>query len=103
MRDWGNVLLALIVAWLATIGLLRAQETAPNQPLAKTVPKNQTTDDLVPHISTAPANAGKRVELFVRENVESRRRGKVPVVLMIGGATVSAVPDFDLEMKTIAG
>ena len=95
----GNVLLALIVAWLATIGLLRAQETAPNQPLAKPVPKIQTTDYLVHHISTVPANAGKRVELFVREKVESRRRGNAPVVLMLGGATISAVPDFDLQYE----
>jgi hypothetical protein len=37
---------------------------------------------LVPHISTVPANSGKRVELFVREKVRSRRGGKAPVVLM---------------------
>jgi pimeloyl-ACP methyl ester carboxylesterase len=59
----------------------------------------QTTDYLVPHISTVPANSGKRVELFVREKVESRRRGKAPVVLMVAGATVSVVPAFDIQFE----
>jgi pimeloyl-ACP methyl ester carboxylesterase len=95
----GNIWVAMIVAWLTTIGLLSAQESAPDQPLAKTARKIETTDYLVPHISTVPANAGKRVELFVREKVESGRRREAPVVLMIGGATISAVPDFDLEYK----
>jgi pimeloyl-ACP methyl ester carboxylesterase len=59
----------------------------------------QTIDYLVPHISTVPANAGKHVELFVREKVQNGRRGKAPVVLMIGGATISAVPDFDVQFE----
>src|SRR5215472_18990219 len=66
---------------------------------AEDPPNIQTTDYLVPHISTVPANAGKRVELFVREKVASGRRGKAPVVLMIAGATISAVPDFDLQFE----
>ena len=59
----------------------------------------QTTDYLVPHISTVPANAGKHVELFVREKVASGRAGKAPVVLVIAVATISAVPDFDLQFE----
>jgi pimeloyl-ACP methyl ester carboxylesterase len=59
----------------------------------------QTTDYMVPHISTVPANAGKRVELFVREKVATGRRSKAPVVLMIAGATVSVVPAFDLQFE----
>jgi pimeloyl-ACP methyl ester carboxylesterase len=59
----------------------------------------QTTDYMVPHISTVPANLGKRVELFIREKVEVRRRGKAPVVLMIQGATVSVIPAFDLQFE----
>jgi pimeloyl-ACP methyl ester carboxylesterase len=63
-------------------------------------PKNiLTTDYLVPHISTVPANSGKRVELFVREKVQNGRRDRAPVILMIAGATVSAVPDFDLQFE----
>jgi pimeloyl-ACP methyl ester carboxylesterase len=63
------------------------------------VPSIQTTDYLVPHISTVPANAGKRVELFVREKVAKGRGGKAPVVLMLGGATISAIPDFDVQFE----
>jgi len=54
---------------------------------------------MVPHISTAPANSGKRVELFVREKVRRRRRGNGPVVLMIQGSTTSAIPAFDLQFE----
>jgi pimeloyl-ACP methyl ester carboxylesterase len=81
----------LSLATFAITASLRAQAADPGN--------IQTTDYLVPHISTVPANSGKKVELFVREKVESRRRGKAPVVLMIAGATVSAVPDFDLQFE----
>ena len=75
---------------------LRAQETAGQGLREKSI---QTTDYLVPHISTVPANAGKHVELFLREKVQNGRRGRAPVVLMIGGATISAVPDFDVQFE----
>ncbi|MDE3166155.1 MAG: hypothetical protein KGN36_10135, partial [Acidobacteriota bacterium] len=99
-----------VLATLACTGALRAQDAgstgADPDSAATTVQsqanggaKIQTTDYLVPHISTVPANAGKRVELFVREKVDSRRRGKGPVVLMIQGATVSAVPVYDLQFQ----
>src|SRR6516162_7343925 len=99
-------------SWLAPIALislsfpqtqqLPAQETPAVLSQALGPLNIQTTDYLVPHISTVPANAGKRVELFVREKVASGRRGRrgaAPVVLMIGGATISAVPDFDLQFE----
>src|SRR5215472_15728605 len=75
---------------------LRAQETAGQGLREKSI---QTTDYLVPHISTVLANAGKHVELFLREKVQNGRRGRAPVVLMIGGATISAVPDFDVQFE----
>lgn len=64
-----------------------------------------TIDHFVPHISTALANLGEPVELFVRERVQvdderenneghHRRR---PVVLMVHGATTPVVPVFDLR------
>ena len=89
-----NLCLGLMLAWLGSADLLCAQD-----PAAKPGPSIQTTDYLVPHISTVPANSGKRVELFVREKVAGRRRGKAPVVLMIAGATISAVPAFDLQFE----
>src|SRR6516162_5315826 len=96
-------------SWLAPIALislsfpqtqqLPAQETPAVLSQALGPLNIQTTDYLVPHISTVPANAGKHVELFVREKVQNGRRGKAPVVLMIGGATISAVPDFDVQFE----
>ena len=81
---------------------LPAQQLPAQDPAAQSqaTPENiRTIDYMVPHISTVPANAGNRVELFVREKVQSRRGGKAPVVLMIHGATISAVPDFDLPFE----
>jgi len=51
-------------------------------------------DHLVPHISTARANEGSQVSLFVRE-----RRGASlgPAVLLVHGRSAAAVPSFDLE------
>lgn len=54
------------------------QSAATAEPQARMPVSLQTTDYLVPHISTVPAYAGKRVELFVREKVASRRRGSAP-------------------------
>ncbi|PYQ46057.1 MAG: hypothetical protein DMF77_02320, partial [Acidobacteria bacterium] len=58
-----------------------------------------TTDHLVPHISTALANRGELVHLFVRERVHRGHLPHRPVVLMVEGATVPAVPDFDLNFE----
>src|SRR5262249_24831227 len=58
------------------------QDLAPAESQARQAGNIQTTDYLVPHISTVPANYGKRVELFAREKVKSGRAGKAPVVLM---------------------
>jgi pimeloyl-ACP methyl ester carboxylesterase len=87
MRQWAKQSLATF-AITASLG---AQAAGPGN--------IQTTDYLVPHISTVPANSGKKVELFVREKVESRRRGKAAVVLMVAGATVSVIPAFDLQFE----
>ena len=80
--------------------LVCAAALLPGTATAQDPPNIQTTDYLVPHISTVPANAGKPVELFVREKLAGgRHRGKAPVVLMLGGATISVVPDFDLRFE----
>ena len=55
-----------------------------------------TVDHYVPHISTVPANAGETVRLFVRERFPSNR-DTPKVVLMIHGASVPALPGFDLS------
>jgi pimeloyl-ACP methyl ester carboxylesterase len=53
-------------------------------------------DHFVPHISTARANEGSRVRLFVRQ-----RRGTPsgPAVLLVHGRSAAAVPSFDLEYR----
>lgn len=66
---------------------------------AQTTSSLRTTDYLVPHVSTVPANAGKHVELFVREKVQKSPAEKRPAVLMIHGATISTVPVFDLQFE----
>ena len=60
-----------------------------------------TRDHFVPHVSTVPANAGQTVGLYVREKVKARPGpAKGRVVLFVHGATVPAVPDFDLDYKS---
>ena len=77
----------------------------------------RTIDHYVHHVSTVDANYGKHVKLFVREKVRREyqvdrdvdgdddversggRKGRLPVVLMIGGATTPAVALFDIPFK----
>src|SRR5262245_4091001 len=84
--------LALSIVLISAIGGTLVAQDPPSV-------KIQVIDYMVPHISTVPANAGKHVELFVREKVQATRAGKAPVVLMIAGATVSVVPAFDLPYE----
>jgi pimeloyl-ACP methyl ester carboxylesterase len=51
-------------------------------------------DHFVPHISTARANEGVRVSLFLRER---RRAPSGPVVLLVHGRAAAALPSFDLQ------
>jgi pimeloyl-ACP methyl ester carboxylesterase len=53
-------------------------------------------DHVVAHISTAPANKGDRVRLFMRER---RREPSGPVVLLVHGRGAAALPSFDLEYQ----
>src|SRR5260370_10133576 len=89
----------VLTSWLWPTEPLIAQDQAADLSEARNAGNIHTTDYLVPDISTVAANSGKRVELFVREKVGSRPRGKGPVVLMIGGATVSVAPSFDLQFE----
>ncbi len=61
----------------------------------------------VPHTSTAPANKGDRVGLYLREKMSvasadrwasgASRKGRV--VLFVHGGSVSSIPDYDLDYK----
>lgn len=69
---------------------------------AQSSPRLVTTDFFVPMVSTLPVNAGQTVGIHVRRKVAegTPAGGKPrPVVLFVHGATVPAVPDFDLEHK----
>jgi len=66
-------------------------------------PRLVTTDFFVPMVSTLPVNAGQTVGIHVRRKVaEGEPAGgrPRPVVLFVHGATVPAVPDFDLDYKS---
>ncbi|MEV6007023.1 alpha/beta fold hydrolase [Streptomyces sp. NPDC051976] len=58
-----------------------------------------TTDHSVPHTSTVPANAGEKVELFVREHdgAPSGPPANRKVVLMLHGRSVPVLAGFDLQ------
>jgi pimeloyl-ACP methyl ester carboxylesterase len=90
-----------IITFLVCAAIASAQP--PNRPKVDLFGPHPlvTVDYLVPHVSTVPANAGRRVELFLRLKVQQlqvRIPGDRPkVVLMISGAGVSAVPAFDLS------
>jgi pimeloyl-ACP methyl ester carboxylesterase len=58
-----------------------------------------TIDRFVPHVSTALANQGDRVPLFVREKVRRGHHLSRGVVLMVVGANLPTVPFFDLPFR----
>ena len=66
------------------------QARTPQQSQARVI------DHFVPHISTARANQGSRISLFLRER-RGARSG--PAVLLVHGRSAAAVPSFDLEYR----
>jgi pimeloyl-ACP methyl ester carboxylesterase len=87
----GTLYLGLMFAWLGPPQSIHAQDPSPVS--------LQTTDYMVPHISTVPATAGDHVELFVRETVRLGRHRDRPAVLMVHGTTQSTVTGFDLRFE----
>jgi pimeloyl-ACP methyl ester carboxylesterase len=113
----GVVILAFAMSFLGSVlssPVLHAQDWTDVDIL--------TIDHFVSHISTVPANAGERVDLFVRERVQREDADEVnnsekvqredvdegnnggnhekrPVVLMITGATQPAMVPFDLRFE----
>ena len=68
--------------------------------------KIRTIDHGVPHVSTAPVNAGEEVLLFLRERVklkllknETEVRGARGAVLFVHGGSVPVVPGMDFGFK----
>ena len=66
-----------------------------------------TLERFVPHTSTVPATAGRRVGLYLREKAgaeaiarfESGAPPEGRVVLFVHGGSVPSVPDYDLDYK----
>ena len=83
--------MAFVLLWwtVAAGGLLAPYAAAADQ--------LRTIDHVVPQLSTAPVNRGASVGIFVRERFQGRSPHHRPAVLMVHGATVSAVPVFDLQ------
>jgi hypothetical protein len=65
-REIDKLWLGLMLAWVGVQAPMAAHAQGGDSE------ELQTVDYLVPHISTVPANAGKRVELFV-SRVPGRR------------------------------
>ena len=83
----------LIVALLCGASLTAvAADAAKRDPFV-------TTDHFVPHRSSVAANAGQLVGIHVRQRVARAHQKSRRVVLFVHGATVPAVPDFDLDHK----
>lgn len=95
-----NILFAPVTLIFASfLSVAAADAEGLKAPPSVSSPLIRTTDYMVPHVSTVPANAGKWVELFVREKVLKAGSAQRPVVLMIHGATLSTIPDFDLQFE----
>ena len=83
------------------------QQTAAESNGQNKIPVLETVDHFVPHISTVPASEGEEVELFVRERFLSEEGNSErcsnnknrPVVLVVTGATLYAVPAFDVGFE----
>ena len=91
-------------ASVVTLGFLAVvsaygQDLKSGQARLATSEQFRTTDYMVPHISTVPANAGAWVELYLREKVIKGAPSQRPAVLMIHGSGASAVPIFDLGFE----
>jgi pimeloyl-ACP methyl ester carboxylesterase len=103
MRKIGLALTVLVLSWglrgSGTVPILHADTERGHDDAGERGDDILTIDHVVPHISTALVNAGESVELFVRERVVREHRRHRRVVLMIEGATVPAIPDFDLRFS----
>ena len=86
----------------AVVALIAALQGCASGPSAGGSGAMVATDHFVPHLSTLPSIKGQPVGLFVRQKAAaSVMQGGADmagrVVLFVHGATVSSVPDFDLD------
>jgi pimeloyl-ACP methyl ester carboxylesterase len=84
---------------LSTFAPLRAQPSTDDVRSRASHDDIRTIDRFVPHVSTVYANTHELVPLFLREKIRRDDERPRQVVLMIHGATISSVPDFDLPFS----
>ena len=96
MRERKGAVIGLLI--VSTFIGCSSERNLAKAPQAGTLRQSRAgaIDHFVPHISTAGANQGAWVRLFVRE-----RRGAPswPAVLLVHGRSAAAVPSFDLEYQ----
>jgi len=76
--------------------------TATSNPAAARSLEVRSADLLVPFVSTAPANAGEQVKLFVRERMQDAdpaNKSQRQVLLFVPGCCTSSAPAFDLPFQ----
>ena len=102
----GMLLATALVVGCGADSTQEAVGARPHQAIsARRINDIRTIDHLVPHVSTVHANFGDRVELFVREKIQSdgdeaaSDGDRKPAVLMIAGATQPAMPVFDVPFE----
>jgi pimeloyl-ACP methyl ester carboxylesterase len=97
----GLITLALSVGFLDPVQLpvLHAQDSPAADLSQDRRDPILTIDHFVPHVSTADANQGEAVDLFVRERVRRGQHHARGVVLMVAGSTTPVVPAFDLRFE----
>jgi len=61
---------AVVTLGLLAVARTQGQDLKSGQARLATSAQYRTTDYMIPHISTGPANAGAWVELFLREKVD---------------------------------
>jgi pimeloyl-ACP methyl ester carboxylesterase len=95
MNELGRIIAMALIA-STCIGCSHVWSRAAAETGARQQSDADAIDHFVPHISTARANEGARVSLFMRER---RRAPSGPVVLLVHGRAAAALPSFDLEYR----
>jgi pimeloyl-ACP methyl ester carboxylesterase len=95
MSEPGTIVAIALIASMC-IGCSHVASGGAAKPRPRPGSHADAIDHFVPHISTARANAGDRVSLFMRER---RRARSGPVVLLVHGRAAAALPSFDLQYR----
>ena len=94
-RGPGTIVAIALIASMC-IGCSSGRNIRETGPVGTRHQDGDVLDHFVPHISTARANEGVRVSLFLRER---RRAPSGPVVLLVHGRAGAALPSFDLQYR----